>query len=488
MLTKLRFALLVTVFGVATSTARAQPERFELGQRLRSFENAWEKQPDAAARKRAVEPLIQATTAFFSFRLSEAGRALDQARFALTSDQLPSPETLWANSLYVTLPQRVLDDRTGKTQRLLDVRADKLYLRLQPFYALDQAAPAQAEWRVRLLAEKGGGILAEIRQPVALLPDTKTLTWKNAPTGDHTLRLEILIAGEVQFTAEQTLSLVQDSNKRLAVLKKLPHEDAYRHIEGQTFGELRKIVQNLADGKTLETNYPAARLLAEAEALHDAIRKGEQYYAWPKAGQSWLRIAAGATKETVRIFVPDKLAKDRPVPLVVALHGTGGSENMFFDGYGNGKIVRLCQERGWILVAPRLSPFAAPLKTEELVGELAKRWPIDTKRVFLVGHSMGAMQAVQIAQRIPKQVAGVAALGGGQKIDAEPVVNVPFFIGVGSRDFLLRNVNALHDSLTAAEVKTVVFREYPDLEHLVIVQQALPDVFAFFDGIVKGNK
>ena len=369
--------------------------------------------------------------------------------------------------------------------RLLDVRAGKTHLRLQPFYSVEPAAPPQAEWRVRLFAEKDGGTLAETRHPIALLPDTKTLTWKDAPAGDHTLRLEILIAGEVQCAAEQTLSLVQDLEKRLAILKKLPHEDAHRHIEGQTFGALRKIVQNLADGKTLETNYPAARLLAEAEALPDAIRKGEQFYVWPKAGQFWLRIAAGANKETVRIFVPDKLVKERPTLLVIALHGAGGSENMFFDGYGNGKIVRLCQERGWILVAPRLTPFAAPIKTEELIAELAKRWPIDTKRVFLVGHSMGALQAVQIAQRIPKQIAGVAALGGGQKIDAEPLLDLPFFIGVGSRDFLLRNVKALHDSLMAAEVKTVNFREYPDLEHLVIVQETLPDVFAFFDGIVK---
>ena len=35
-----------------------------------------------------------------------------------------------------------------------------------------------------------------------------------------------------------------------------------------------------------------------------------------------------------------------------------------------------------------------------------------------------------------------------------------------------------NDSLKDAEAKTVIYREYPDLEHLVIVQEALPDVFA----------
>jgi predicted esterase len=455
--------------------ASAQPERYELGQRLRAFENAWEKQNDAAARKRAIDPLIQATTAFFSFRLGEAGKSLDEARFALESDQPPSPAKRWATALYVTVPQR-----------LLDVRDDKLEFQVGSLYQVNAEAPAKFEIRPRLITADGKRVIAQISPSRPLDESSKdVLVWKDAPVGDHRLRVEFVVDGVVLSATEQTVSLVEDLRNRLKTLKGLPHEDAYRHIEGQTFGELRKLVQSLADGKTLETDYPAARLLAEAEALPEAIRRGENYYAWPKAGQFWLRIAAGGNKETVRIFVPEKLAKDHPVPLVIALHGAGGSENMFFEGYGAGKIVRLCKDRGWILVAPRLSAFAAPVKTETLVAELANRWPIDSKRVFLVGHSMGAMQALQTALRIPDKVAGVAALGGGQKVDAEPLVNLPIFVGVGERDFLLRNVKTLHNCLTAADVKSLVYREYPDLEHLVIVQQALPDVFTFFDGIVK---
>ena len=139
----------VTMIIVTAPPLLAQPERYELGQRLRSFENAWEQQADAAARKRTIEPLIAATRAFFSLRHGEAGRALDQARFALQGDQAPAAERLWAASLHVALPRR-----------LLDVRQRKLNLTLQPFYKVDSPTPPKAELRLRLVAQDGGRELA----------------------------------------------------------------------------------------------------------------------------------------------------------------------------------------------------------------------------------------------------------------------------------------------------------------------------------------
>ena len=56
--------------------------------------------------------------------------------------------------------------------------------------------------------------------------------------------------------------------------------------------------------------------------------------------------------DVVRVQVPRDMKKGQSVPLVLALHGAGGSENMFFDGYGDGKVARLCAERGWLLAAP----------------------------------------------------------------------------------------------------------------------------------------
>ena len=44
----------VAIVVVSAPPLSAQPERYELGQRLRAFENAWERQTDAEARKRVL--------------------------------------------------------------------------------------------------------------------------------------------------------------------------------------------------------------------------------------------------------------------------------------------------------------------------------------------------------------------------------------------------------------------------------------------------
>jgi predicted esterase len=135
------------------------------------------------------------------------------------------------------------------------------------------------------------------------------------------------------------------------------------------------------------------------------------------------------------------------------------------------------------LLAPRsggLLGGTAPVAG--LVTKLSERFPIDPKRVFLVGHSMGAAQATELAQQHPGTFTAVACLGGGGRVrQPETLVELPVFVGVGSQDFALRGAKALSRALTAAGAKRATFREYPDLEHMLIVREALPDVFAKFD-------
>jgi predicted peptidase len=243
----------------------------------------------------------------------------------------------------------------------------------------------------------------------------------------------------------------------------------------------------LGQGQTKETDYPAARLLAQAEAANAAIQSGKTYFGGDKTGQFWLRVPNGKNAVTIRLLAPDSVNKNKALPLVIAMHGAGGSENLFFEGYGAGKIVSCCQERGWLLVAPR-GGFGGGYAAAEVIDEVAKLYPVDKNQVFLVGHSLGAGQAISAAQQTPARFAAVAALGGGGTVKADAALKeLPFFIGVGTKDFALAGARGLRDNLNQTNAKSVVYREYEDIEHLVIVREALPEVFAFFDKSAKGK-
>jgi poly(3-hydroxybutyrate) depolymerase len=453
--------------------ARAQGERFEIGQRLRAFEAAWERHPDEAARKRALERLPPVTALFFQNKVQEIARILDEARHALASEKAPPPEVRWADTLSVQ-----------PVTRFADANLRELKVSLRAFYQVKPTAPQGSTLRLTLVKADGKTTLAAQETVIKELPLEVALPVE-AGEGDCTLVAQVRAGGKVLAEAPgQTISLVADLTGRLAALKKaveaLPGNPG---IERRTLADRVALLEALAAGASMEMNYPAARLLAEAEAVRQAAQEGKRYFGEKKSGSFWLRLPVGSKGVAVRLLAPESVREGKPLPLVIALHGAGGSENLFFEGYGSGEVVRQCRRRGWLLVAPRTEGFSLTAATAELIDEVARLYPVDRKRVFLVGHSMGAMQAVTAAADAPDRFAAVAALagGGGFLKKSEGMKALPIFVGVGSKDFMAGMARNLKDGLRQAGVAGVEFREYPDVEHLVIVRVALPEVFAFFD-------
>ena len=158
-------------------------------------------------------------------------------------------------------------------------------------------------------------------------------------------------------------------------------------------------------------------------------------------------------------------------PLVIALHGAGGSENMFFDTYGAGKITKLCAKRGWHLVSPRVSGrFPA-----SIVDSLSKEWNIDPIRIFVIGHSMGGGAASSGVDSGAIQAAAIALLGGGGAVtSAGRWKDLPVMIAVGELDF--GKMMASRTRLAAERAGSrITYKEYAGVEHLSIVQCALDD-------------
>src|SRR5262249_4894086 len=259
-------------------------------------------------------------------------------------------------------------------------------------------------------------------------------------------------------------------------------------IEQASFVLLSSLVDDLAKGKVLETDYPASRLVFGGERL---AKVTEPYYITSRPGEFWLRIPVGKEQADVRIRIPPKLEeKKQPVPILFVLHGLSGSENLFFDGYGNGIVPRLASERGWIVVATKVSGPLGSGPAPDGVGildELSRGYPIDPKPVYLIGHSLGAAHVVLLAQRHPGRFAAIAALGGsGRVTKPEALKGLPVFVGCGKLDIALAGAKSLHKSLEDAKA-AATYKEYDDIEHMLIVREAAGDVFKFFDGASPKN-
>lgn len=464
-------ALALAVLVCLTPAAPAQEDRYDVGLRLRLFEREWERHTDAE-RAATVRDLKEAVNGFFTGRQGRTAEYLDIARRRLAGNEPPAPEVRWAESLQVQ-----------PRARLVDAGRFPLELVARPFYKNLGDPPAGATVRVLL------GDAAPLTAPLEKLPASVALSWEGVPgpgLGDLALTTEVRAGGRVLAARTQTLSRVERLSERIAALTRaargVPRKDAT--LEGVTLRHLSYTLGLLATGETLETDYPAARLLAEAEALTD----GKPYYGPDRPGEFWLNVPANGSASVARLFVPPGLSAAKPVPIVVALHGAGGSENLFFDGYGDGYVVRMCQERGWLLLAPRAPGFVSAAPLGGMLDTLAARYPIDPKRVFVLGHSMGAAHTVQLVQANPGRFAAAAAMGGGGVVRTpDAVKDVPWFVGVGTEDFALRSSRSLRDALKKAGVSRLGYREYADVEHMVIARAALPDAFALFDAVAAGR-
>lgn len=453
---------------LALRVAQESNPRYELAWRLRELERTWIAHPENELRVEALPHIEEAVASFFRFDVPATAEAVDTARAVLEGRGTELGER-WPDGLRVTLSSRLLDDDT-----------DHLVLRLGREYG--ELPTTQV---ILMLDEPLAGQLSVDRSfdGRALEWDCDVTPW---PTGDHQAAFVVGQENSLFSPRSVHFSIVNKRDARLAELKAelaaLP-ENAPA-LERATASDTLALLERLAKGATEETDYPAARLLSETERVVAAAAQGERWFTREHGGEFWLSIPNGRGAARVRLFVPDTLAADKPVPLVVALHGAGGSENMFFDAYGDGLAVKLCRERGWMLVAPRVTLGGAPVAA--VIAALAERFPLDRARVFLVGHSMGAGAGQALIAKAPRDYRAFAALGGGSRIaDPSALRETPIFVGAGERDFGRKGAESLHASLAAAGSKATKLSVYPSCEHLMVVVEALPDVFAWFDAHSK---
>lgn len=461
---------------------QAQAERHELGRRLRYFENAWEQTADSTLRRQAAEYMNQAVKSFFSLKWAEAGRAMDRGSLLLYSNAAK-------NSTGTLLALWLKPDKVWVT-----AGEKELICSLQHFYPLKDGVilPVrfQAKWKSKSAKDQSSIPAGEGE---SIVPGKICLTLPQQ-AGDYLLQVQWSDDRNTVEVHHCTVSVSLERDSRLKSLNEFISKSSFTldHPDKVSLSLNVRQLNRLAKSEILETDYPADQWLKECEQVVEYQNKKQLYYTTGRKGQFWMGVktpAKGIVPVRIQTVAGDKSKK---VPVVLALHGAGGSENLFFDGYGNGKVARLAAEKGWFVVAPRNS-FSKPGHDQTLKA-LAECFPeMDLSQVYVIGHSMGAAEALREVSHSPRAYAAVAALGGGgsptpagdNKLEFN---RIPFFVGIGEHDFARDKAISLEKTLRQKGVKSVTFKEYQGIEHMIIVQEALPEVFDFFDKVNSAEK
>lgn len=166
-------------------------------------------------------------------------------------------------------------------------------------------------------------------------------------------------------------------------------------------------------------------------------------------------VSGGKTRIYYR-YVPSGVKPGRPAPLLVTLHGSGG--NGWSLVY---KWRKFAEKEGIVLVGPDSTNSEVwniqndgPAFLRDLVEETRRDLPIDGRRIYLFGHSAGAVFAIEIAALESEYFAAAAAHAGALESQYHSVFayasrKTPMYLIVGTRDLLfpLPSVRATRDAL-----------------------------------------
>ena len=209
------------------------------------------------------------------------------------------------------------------------------------------------------------------------------------------------------------------------------------------------------------------------EAVWDYVGAARRHRCFGiKALRSYKKPEAyGAEKKTLEVdgftrlwyeYVPETVKKEgKPVPLVVCMHGRGGSAESFFDLSGMSCVA---EERGFILLLPEASisqqkkggiqnlllwngayqgkQIDDTTFILKMIDDVKSRYAIDEERIYACGQSSGGMMTSELALRAPQVFAAVSPWSALKSPDYEvPLPDridpfVPYLFLLGENDWL----------------------------------------------------
>jgi predicted esterase len=279
----------------------------------------------------------------------------------------------------------------------------------------------------------------------------------------------------------------------------------------------RDYIKNVNRGRIELQDFNVGIEIAKAEAIAAEAKGGKDPFK-NKIGDFERHYLLQGANEIMpyRVYVPKGYSASKPNALVIALHGLGGNEDGFFDNYDK-LPPQLAEQHNLLLASPlgfRRDGFygsqimnsgadvAAKRRGEysekdvlEVLRLMKAAYNVDDSRIYLMGHSMGAIGTWALAAKYPETWAALVTFAGTGRPDeiAPAIKHLPQFVVHGDAD---NTVNVSGSRNMVAKLKelnaNVTYIEVPGGSHTDVVVPNLAKAFDFMaaqrKGIAAGTK
>jgi predicted esterase len=407
-----------------------------------------------------------------------------------------TPELEFARSLVLRADRVVVDPSAA-----WNVRLEQIYA---PSMTLERPLLAQATLRRPGAPDviKAFGTRDGVSRDLRESPLSLSLDLGGLEDGQYQLTVDVLDGTRVLGTAVRPFAI-------------------YKGIDA-TVTRLTRVASTAPEGLRASILYPVDRLMivnrgeipltafrpaadfADADAIAAAASAGKN----PFDGRTGdftrhYRLDLAGEIMPYRLYVPTTYRAGKPTPVVIALHGLGADQNSFFTGYG-GVMPKLAEQYGFIVAAPlgyrgdgwygwpgginRADPEA--LRTIErseadvmqVLQQVKTLYSVDERRIYLMGHSMGAIGTWHLAQKFPDVWAALGPISGiGDPKSADRIRHLPQFIVHGDADTTVPVSNS-RDMVSALKPlgTSLIYVEVAGGTHIDVAAPNLPAMFEFF--------
>jgi predicted esterase len=262
------------------------------------------------------------------------------------------------------------------------------------------------------------------------------------------------------------------------------------------------VIKNVNRGRLELGAFNVQNEIGRAEAILASVRGGKDPFKGRTGDFERHYFLQGANEVMpYRVYVPKGYAASKGTPLVIALHGLGANEDSFFDSYSQ-LPPQLAEKHGFLMAAPlgyRPDGFygstmmggtdaASRRRVEysekdvlEVLRLMKAAYNVDESRIYLMGHSMGAIGTWALGAKYPHIWAALVPFSGvGSPALAEQMKGIPQFVVHGDADNTV-NVSGSRNMVAALKKAgaDVTYIEVPGGSHTDMVVPNLPKAFEF---------